>query len=866
MVLKGHENDLEFIETLLDEQKYKILKLPLSVFFKKSSLQSILDLLEKQNLAKVKREKKKQLTEKLTFDKIVTDKKEEMFLEHLKSKSGDNDFLKEKHKNEEKLQDEIFSDKFLEKRKTEEGLKEKMGKVFKYLEEEEHVGEVLRFFRSLVKRLKKGHFETLEDDLLKGFRKIRKLYSQGKLTLKRNKEKFVEIERLYTKSIESLHKVNRLEVTPKNQVDFNSKKTHLINLNIEKGNKVEEKKKEKKLDKLNLLKHLLKLQKVNPTHIIPNSDSIIYKIYLDKKMKNKFKKEEWENNIKFYQNLFNAESFKEFHDMVGDGRGTVEHFEGPKRDLGQGEYNLRKTSGDNLANQKVDLKEYSDINTIKRNVVAKTFDKGESEEIYQSVEFNSNTSAKSNMFDTNSSIGEFDNNAEPSSIETSKENDNIRQIIEQCIMEGEAKTMNSRPTSMESIEEEDPSTYDDPFNSNLKKDSPKKEPQQKKEGSYRTSFVKFRDVKFIQSYDFDTVESNIVWNPLKESVEPGKATNLPNNAFSLQNTCFDKIENKLIYAMTEAFRSNSKDIVDTDLLELIQAIFQNPGDRDVVLKFFKKGKYELEISKKYLWKFHVVCKNFLSLEQEGFLRRQKRFMKALSDFAIRKLVKDFEITVIKRVEKGGQELPKFQSGVSLASHSKMTTFSKVTSATKIETPLYSNFSMKNKSGTKGMKRSDSKNTFYLLRKESRNSRIRKHPLSYSMPSIYVQPLILKAFRSAVSDPKKDFQMISALNVNDYYSPKDFQDVPRYSEDDVFSALKKKKYVIFSVQNLLEMFEMIFDKQKQMFEMKVKTNMIEYFLKKRFEIVKSQMMGTFKELHLTSYFKEIYSLNDDSSHR
>ena len=84
---------------------------------------------------------------------------------------------------------------------------------------------------------------------------------------------------------------------------------------------------------------------VNPIDIIPNPQTIIYKIYLDKKMKNKFKKEEWENNIKFYKNLFSTGSFREFHKMVGDKKGTIDHFDGPKNKLGQGEYNMRKTSG-----------------------------------------------------------------------------------------------------------------------------------------------------------------------------------------------------------------------------------------------------------------------------------------------------------------------------------------------------------------------------------------------------------------------------------------------------------------------------------------------------------------------------------------
>ena len=358
-------------------------------------------------------------------------------------------------------------------------------------------------------------------------------------------------------------------------------------------------------------------------------------------MKNKFKKEEWENNIKFYKNLFSTNSFDEFREMVGDTKGTVDHFDGPKSKLKQGEYNMRKSSGEHQKTQRIDLKEFSDINTIKRNIITKDWNKADLEtisdkdEMYDSVEFNnSRKSGNSNMFDTSSSIDHYSNQMEnPVSLETSLENDNIRQIIEKCIMEGDPKPTDSRPMSLKSEDEIDDSNYEDPFGQKLK--SMIKEQEQKEEGGVKTSFVKFRDVKYIQSYDFETLGSDVVWNPLKESKAPESSSQTKGQAFSLQRICFDKIENKLIYAMTEAFRSNSKDIVDTELLELIQGIFQTPGDENIVINFFKKGKQELEVSQRYLWKFHIVCKNFLSLEKEGLIRRQNRFIKALGDFAVR---------------------------------------------------------------------------------------------------------------------------------------------------------------------------------------------------------------------------------------
>jgi uncharacterized protein with ParB-like and HNH nuclease domain len=219
MILKGHENDLEFIETLLDEQKSKSLKLPLSVFLKMSSIPTIMKLLDKNGFLKIKSEVKPQLVKKETFENIVKNKKEELFLEHLKSKSGDINFKLENQKKQDKLRDEIFSEKNLESPQTElEIILEKLESVCKSIEDEEHIGEVRRFFRKVQNDQKKGEIESLENSLLKGFRKMRKLYIQDKMKSKTDKEKFIEIERMYSKLVVNLNKNQNDEDDEMNQV------------------------------------------------------------------------------------------------------------------------------------------------------------------------------------------------------------------------------------------------------------------------------------------------------------------------------------------------------------------------------------------------------------------------------------------------------------------------------------------------------------------------------------------------------------------------------------------------------------------------------------------------------------------------
>lgn len=216
MILNGHANDLEFIETLLDEQKSKSLKLPLSVFLKMNSIPVIMKLLHKNGFLKVRSEHKPKLIERETFENIIKNKKEELFLEHLKSKSGDPEYRLNNQKRDEELKLEIFSEKTINSPAYDLNIiLEKLQKVNKVIEDEEHIGEVRRFFRKVHNERKTGEIESLENALLKGFRKMRKLYLQDKMKSKTDKEKFLEIERMYSKLVENLDK---LSGDPKNEI------------------------------------------------------------------------------------------------------------------------------------------------------------------------------------------------------------------------------------------------------------------------------------------------------------------------------------------------------------------------------------------------------------------------------------------------------------------------------------------------------------------------------------------------------------------------------------------------------------------------------------------------------------------------
>lgn len=219
MVLRGHENDLEFIETLLDEQKSKSVKFPLSVFFKMSSIKTILALMDKNDLLKVRPEAKPQLIKRQTFENIVQNKREQDFLDHVKSKSGDPDAVTQSELEDQRLKKEIFErqSKAPPKSKLDTAL-EKLERVSREIEDEELIGDVRRFFRELKMQRRRGQIESLEHELLRGFRRMRKLFVQGQMHSKRQRETFQEIERIYSKLVESLDKGGKDEADSVSQV------------------------------------------------------------------------------------------------------------------------------------------------------------------------------------------------------------------------------------------------------------------------------------------------------------------------------------------------------------------------------------------------------------------------------------------------------------------------------------------------------------------------------------------------------------------------------------------------------------------------------------------------------------------------
>lgn len=214
MVLRGHENDLEFIETLLDEQKSKTVKFPLSVFFKMKSIRTALELLHKNDLLRVQSEQKPKLIKRETFKNIVKNEKERLFLDHLKSKSGESDAHEKKQLQNERLKKQIFErDNQKPAKSNLEIIREKLERVTREIENEEQIGDVRRFFRELKMQRKRGQVKSLEHELLKGFRKMRKLCMQGKMSSKRNRETFLEIERIYTTCVENLNKRSKEKKT-----------------------------------------------------------------------------------------------------------------------------------------------------------------------------------------------------------------------------------------------------------------------------------------------------------------------------------------------------------------------------------------------------------------------------------------------------------------------------------------------------------------------------------------------------------------------------------------------------------------------------------------------------------------------------
>ena len=86
------------------------------------------------------------------------------------------------------------------------------------------------------------------------------------------------------------------------------------------------------------------------------------------------------------------------------------------------------------------------------------------------------------------------------------------------------------------------------------------------------------------------------------------------------------------------------------------------------------------------------------------------------------------------------------------------------------------------------------------------------------------------------------------------------------EGTVFKLLEQRGFIVISVANLLEAFEMMFETHPQNFEIEVKIKLVEFFLKNRFQGIKQQISETFSELNISGFFKDIHNIQDNSHHK
>lgn len=392
----------------------------------------------------------------------------------------------------------------------------------------------------------------------------------------------------------------------------------------------------------------------------------------------------------------------------------------------------------------------------------------------------------------------------------------------------------------------------------------------------KTKFVKFRDIKHVESYDVgvrEDIERGEVLNPLKESlVSLEDLENMSGRrdptSFSIKKTCFERVENKLVYALTEAFREGKREDLDPGLSLLVHEILHHPGEPAPVVRFFKKGLEELDLSQRHLWKFFKVCRQFLKVERENFARRQERSLKALRDFAVRRFVKETEITVVRKPLLIADHLGDELSLIGSSSRS-VRTMKRNKSATRIAPSKNSWDSKKSPPASKNKE-------FYIVRREDgASSRRRRMPRSQRLPKIYVNPLLMKLYRAndATKRPRKansGYQsriLISTVTfIQDFTMSQMGQSVCYDIQGRVFKLLEKRGFIVISVANLLEVFEMMFEVHQELFEIEVKIKLVEFFLKNRFQGIKQQISETFSELNISGFFKDIHNIQDNSHHK
>lgn len=387
----------------------------------------------------------------------------------------------------------------------------------------------------------------------------------------------------------------------------------------------------------------------------------------------------------------------------------------------------------------------------------------------------------------------------------------------------------------------------------------------------------------METYDVglrEEIEHGEVLNPLKESI--ASLTDLDDirtatdpTSFSIKKTCFENVENKLVYALTEAFREGKREDLDPELSGLVHDILHTPGEPGPVIKFFKKGLHEINSSEKHLWKFFKVCRQFLKVEKDNFALRQERSLKALRDFAVRRFVKETEITVVRKPFNTEEYLGDNLNLVDSSSRS-IKSLKRNKSATRISPSIIS----KDKQNSKNSLESRKKEFFLVRREDGASSRRKRMPQNQKLPKIYMKPLLMKLYRA--NDLKKKTKrdqedsaktvgnsniLISTVTFIQDYSEFQLQNSLIYDvEGTVFKLLESRGFIVVSVANLLEAFEMMFETHKEIFEIEVKIKLVEFFLKNRFEGIKQQISDTFSELNISGFFKDIHNIQDNSHHK
>ena len=236
LILKGHSEDHQLIEDILEEQHKKTIKFPITTFFHRSSLKSIISILNEFRLTRIQRPKAAQ-SERVSFSQMEEHSREVAFDNLMKSKSGLGGVLIAEDKRLLALKRNPNRAGLGDLDETLTGfnrdcseLENSFLKILEGIDGEEKLHDLEKYF---LDRKQQDYEILVEDNLLKSFRKLRKIREALKKEMKKElKRQDKREDKLRVEFQERLRRIERRYLQERDFFSFSANHSKRIGIQV----------------------------------------------------------------------------------------------------------------------------------------------------------------------------------------------------------------------------------------------------------------------------------------------------------------------------------------------------------------------------------------------------------------------------------------------------------------------------------------------------------------------------------------------------------------------------------------------------------------------------------------------------------